>query len=103
MDTVVRHNAAVDLDKTITIEPAQIDAASAVHVQYTTSGTETQLANARRQIESFLADRGVFLGDLIPLFAIDEHDPPHVQITDVQPDSAGQITPDTDLVFDQIV
>ncbi len=103
MDTVVRHNAAVDLGETITIEPAQIDVASAVHVQYTTSGTETQAANAHRRIESLLYDRGVFLGDLIPLFAIDEHDPPHVQITDVEPDSAGRITPDTELVFDQVV
>ncbi|MFD1589451.1 hypothetical protein ACFR9U_20945 [Halorientalis brevis] len=103
MDTVVRHNAAVELDDTITIEPAKIDDASTVHVQYTTTRTETPSAGDRRQVESLLSNRGVFVGDLVPLFAIDEHDPPHVQITDVAPDSAGKITPDTDLVFDRIV
>lgn len=103
MDSVVRHNAGVELGDTITIEPAQIDGARAVHLQYTANRADARLDSEKPAIKSRLYDRGVFVGDVVPLFALDECDPPHVQVTDVQPDSAGRITRETELIFDRIV
>ncbi|AQL44854.1 hypothetical protein BV210_19000 (plasmid) [Halorientalis sp. IM1011] len=102
MDEVLRKNAGVELGESVTIEPARIEPASDVRLRYRAGASEPRADGALPEIRSTLCDRAIFTGDVIPLFAISPSDPPCVEISDVQPDAAGRIRPDTSFTFESV-
>lgn len=102
MDEVLRKNAGVELGESVTIEPALIEPASAVRLRYHAGESEPRADGALPEIRNTLCDRAIFAGDVVPLFGLSPTDPPCVEISDVQPDAAGLVRPDTSFTFELV-
>lgn len=102
MDEVFQRNAGVEPGDSVTVEPARVEPASEVRVRYSAGKSEPRADGAAPKIQSELRDRAIFVGDVIPLFSISRTDPPCVRISDVQPDAAGRIGPNTTFNFEYV-
>lgn len=100
MDEVFQRNAGVEPGESVTIEPALVEPATAVRVRYRPGDAEPRADGADPHVRSTLRGRAIFTGDVIPLFSVSHTDPPCVEISDVRPDAAGIIRPETSFEFE---